>query len=126
MKQFALRIIRLSAAIPRTREGSVLGHQIVRSGTSVGANYREAQRASSPRHFITILETSLREADETDYWLELLCESGLIKPSRLGNLAQECRELIAILSATVRTAKRRLTKATSTRRIKSQIPNPKS
>jgi len=126
MKQFALRIIRLSAAIPRTREGNVLGHQIVRSGTSVGANYREAQRASSPRHFVTILETSLREADETDYWLELLSESELIKRSRLGSLAQECRELIAILSATVRTAKRRLTKSTRSSRLKSQIPNPKS
>jgi four helix bundle protein len=125
-KQFALRIIRLSSAIPRTREGNVLGHQILKSGTSVGANYREAQRASSPRHFVTILETSLREADETDYWLELLSESALMKPSRLGNLAQECRELIAILSATVRTAKRRLLKATSARRIKSQIPHPKS
>lgn len=125
-KQFALRIIRLSAAVPKTREGNVLGHQIVKSGTSVGANYREAQRASSTRHFVTILETALREADETDYWLELLSESELIKPSRLGNLVQECRELIAILSATVRTSKRRLSKTVPSSRLKSPIPNPKS
>ena len=125
-KQFALRIIRLSAAVPKTREGNVLGHQILKSGTSVGSNYREAQRASSPRHFVTILEIALREADETDYWLELLCESGIVKASRLGNLAKECRELIAILSVTVRTAKRRLKKTASSSRPKSQIPNPKS
>jgi four helix bundle protein len=123
-KQFALRIIRLSAAIPKSREGNVLGHQILRSGTSVGANYRESLRASSARHFVTIVETALREADETIYWLELLSESQLVKPARLGDLAQECRELIAILSATARTAKRRLEKTKVGRRAK--IPNPKS
>jgi four helix bundle protein len=125
-KQFALRIIRLSSALPRNREGNVLGHQILKSGTSVGANYRGALRASSPRHCVTIVETALREADETDYWLELLSESSLVKPSRLENLAQECRQLIAILSSTVRTAKRRLGKTTALRRATSQIPNPKS
>jgi four helix bundle protein len=125
-KQFALRVIRLSGAIPRTREGNVLGHQILKSGTSVGANYREAQRASSKRHFVTILETALREADETDYWMELLVESEIIKPARLAPLAKECRELIAILSATVSTAKRRLAKSNSQPKTKSPIPNPKS
>jgi four helix bundle protein len=125
-KQFALRIIGLSAAIPRTREGNVLGHQLLKSGTSVGANYREALRASSSRHFVTILETALREADETDYWLELLAESAVIKPLRLAPLAKECRELIAILSATVRTAKRRTDKNVIRSLPKSQIPNPKS
>jgi four helix bundle protein len=123
-KQFALRIIKLSCALPQTREGDVLGRQLLKSGTSVGANYREAQRASSRRHFVTILETALREADESDYWLELLSESGIIRPSRLALLANECRELVAILSATVRTTKRRMTKAP--RNPKSQIPNPKS
>jgi four helix bundle protein len=123
-KQFALRIIRLSSALPRTREGDVLGRQVLKSGTSVGANYRESLRASSRRHFMTIVETALREADETDYWLELLTESGLIRPGRLGPLARECRELVAILSATVRTTKRRMPKPGT--RAKSQIPNPKS
>jgi four helix bundle protein len=125
-KQFALRIIRLSCALPRTREGDVLGRQVLKSGTSVGANYRESLRASSRRHFVTILETALREADEADYWLELLTESGLVKASRLGPLARECRELVAILSATVRTTKRRMSKPTPGVRAKSQIPNPKS
>jgi len=125
-KQFALRIIRLSTAVPKTREGNVLGHQILKSGTSVGANYREAQRASAPRHFVTILETALREADETDYWLELLSDSETVKASRLGDLVKECRELIAILSATVRTSKIRVAKTASRSGTKSQIPNPQS
>src|SRR5262245_12520767 len=122
-KQFALRVIRLSSAIPRTREADVLARQIVKSGTSVGSNYREALRASSTRHFITIIETALREANETDYWLELLTQSGIVKASRLAPLADECRQVVAILSATARTAKRREKSAGKT---KSQIPNPKS
>lgn len=122
-KQFALRVIRLSSALPRNREADVLARQIVKSGTSVGANYREALRASSARHFITIIETALREADETDYWLELLTQSGIVKASRLTALADECRQLVAILSATVRTAKRNQKPQS---KKKSQIPNPKS
>jgi four helix bundle protein len=124
-KQFALRIVRLSAALPNHREADVLGRQVLKSGTSVGANYREALRASSRRHFTTILETALREADETDYWLELLLESSVVKPNRLRPLMAECKELVAILSATVRTTKRRAATDAGTR-TKSQIPNPKS
>jgi four helix bundle protein len=74
----------------------------------VGANYREALRASSKRHFISILETALREADETSYWLELLAESGIVKPALLGPLTEEANQLTAILAATVRTAKKTL------------------
>ena len=107
-KQFALRIVKLSAALPTTRLGDVLGRQILKSGTSVGANYREATRASSKRHFISTLQIALREADETMYWLELISESSLVKPSRLEPLTNECNELIAILVATVRSAKARL------------------
>lgn len=104
-KQFALRIIKLAASLPRDRVGDVIGRQIVKSGTSVGANYREALRASSKRQFTSTAEIALREADETLYWLELLTESGIVKPARLDALANECNELIAILAATVRTAK---------------------
>ncbi len=119
-KKFALRIIKLSSALPRKREADVLSRQVVRSGTSIGANYRESLRASSRRHFLTITETALREADETDYWLDLIAESGFLKPSLMGPIKQECRELVAILSATARTTRRR------TADSKSQIRNPKS
>ena len=107
MKQFALRIIKLAAALPRNRVGDVMGWQILRSGTSIGTNYSEAVRASSRKHFISIVEIATREAGETLYWLELLAESNTIKPTLLATLIQECNELAAILTATGRTAKRR-------------------
>lgn len=81
-KDFALRIVKLVAALPKDRHGDVLGRHLLKPGTSIGAHYREALRASSRKHFISILEIVLREADETQYWLELLSESGLIKPER--------------------------------------------
>ncbi len=107
MKQFALRIIKLAAALPRNRVGEVMGRQILRSGTSIGANYTEAIRASSRKHFISIVEIAAREAGETLYWLELLAESKTVKPVLLSALIHECNELTAILTATGRTAKRR-------------------
>ena len=106
-KQFALRIIRLVAALPKNRLGEVLGRQILRSGTSIGANYHEALRASSRKQFISTLQIVLREADETLYWLELILEAEGVKPSRLGPLIAECRELVAIFVATIRTSKGR-------------------
>jgi four helix bundle protein len=107
-KKLALRVIRLVASLPAGRVGDVLGRQLVKSGTSVGANYREACRASSRRHFVTTLEISAREADESLYWLELLSESALVKPSRLAALMAECNEIVAILTAACRTAKRKV------------------
>ena len=104
-KDFALRIIRLVAALPRNRVGDVLGRQILKSGTSVGANYREALRASSRRHFLSITEIVVREADETLYWLELLAESGSVKPARLSGLIQECGELLAIFAKTTKSVR---------------------
>ena len=71
-KAFALRIIRLYAALPKTTEAQVLGKQVLRSGTSVGAHYREAQRAKSNADFIGKIEGGLQELEETAYWLELL------------------------------------------------------
>jgi len=106
-KKFALRIIRLASKLPRDRVGDVMGRQVLKSGTSVGANYAEALRASSKRQFIAILEIAAREAGETLYWLELLAESGTVKRSLLADLIRECDELVAILTATGRTAKRR-------------------
>jgi four helix bundle protein len=104
-KKFALRIIRLSAALPKTRESDVLCRQVLRSGTSIGANYREAVRASSRRHFVSNLEICLREGDETIYWLELLIESEMVPKERLVDLLDECNQLVAILTATVRSTK---------------------
>lgn len=105
-KEFALRIVRLVAALPGGRIGDVLGRQLLRAGTSVGANYREALRASSKRHFTSLIEISLREADEALYWLELLAESTIVKPSRLNALMQECNELVSIFAATAKTSRR--------------------
>ena len=116
---FGLRIIKLVAALPKNRICDVLGRQTLKAGTSVGANYREALRTSSKRHFITTLEIAQREADETDYWLTLIQESGQIGEQRLQPLRQECHELIVILTASIRTAKRRPP-------LKSAIKNPKS
>jgi len=105
-KRFALRIISLVSRLPNNRIGDVLGRQILKSGTSVGANYAEATRASSRRHFISILEIGAREAAETLYWLQLLAESKTVKPERLADLTDECNQLLAILTASGRTAKR--------------------
>lgn len=73
-KQFALRVVRLVAKLPKNDVGNVIGKQVLRSGTSIGANYREAIRSSTKKHFTSILVTALREADETLYWLELLSD----------------------------------------------------
>jgi four helix bundle protein len=105
-KAFALRTIKLAAAMPKNRIGDTIGRQVLKSGTSIGANWREACRASSKRHFVTTSEICLREADETLYWLELLSESNLVKPARLDSLKDECNQLVAIFAATVKKAKR--------------------
>ncbi|QDU54117.1 four helix bundle protein [Aeoliella mucimassa] len=118
-KSFALRIIRLSAALPKSREADILGRQLLRSGTSIGANYREALRASSKRHFISTLEICLREGDETIYWLELLADSEIFTQKKLSNLIDECNQLVAILTATVKSAKSNNTKSPANRQTKS-------
>ncbi len=104
-KSFALRIIRLVAKLPKSDVGRVIGRQLLRSGTSIGANYREAARSGTKKHFTSIMIIALREADETLYWLELLADSETIKPELLTDLVDECRQLVAILSASVRTAR---------------------
>src|SRR5437764_418797 len=106
-KAFALRIIRMYTALPQSRVAGVLGHQALRSGTSVGANYREGYRSRSTAEAISKFEVALQELDETSYWLELLIESGTISARRLQSLLQETEELTAILVTSVRTMKRR-------------------
>jgi four helix bundle protein len=104
-KKFALRIIRLASNLPKSDVARVIGRQVLRSGTSIGANYREASRSSTKRHFTSTLTVALREADETLYWLELLAESETMKPELLTDLVDECRQLVAILSASVKKAR---------------------
>ncbi|MEI6514809.1 MAG: four helix bundle protein [bacterium] len=96
-KEFAGRIIRLYVTLPpNRREVQVVGHQMLRSGTSVGANYREASRARSDAEFVSKIELCIQEADETLYWLELLCDECGIHDDRVAWLEKEANELISI------------------------------
>ncbi len=104
-KAFALRIIKLYSALPRTTEAQVIGKQLLRSGTSVGAHYREARRAKSDADFISKMEGGLQELDETAYWLELLGEATIVKSGRLKPLLNEVEELIAIFVTMVKKVK---------------------
>ncbi|MBI1311028.1 four helix bundle protein [bacterium] len=106
-KQFALRIIRLQSALPKNDVGRVIGNQVLRSGTSVAANLREASRARSDAEFIAKLGIVEQELDETALWLELLVESGTVSGTRLESLQQEADELIRVIVASIKTAKRK-------------------
>ena len=104
-KAFALRVIKLVDAMPRSLAAQVIGKQLLRSATSVGANYRAACRAQSHAEFAAKLSIVVGEADETVYWLELLRESRLLKPERLAKILKEANELVAIAVASRKTAK---------------------
>ena len=97
-KEFALRVIRMYSALPKLAEAQVLGKQVLRSGTSVGANYREANRARSKPEFIAKIGDCLKELDETAYWLELLAESSIVPDAKLAALRDECDQLLAIFT----------------------------
>ena len=105
-KVFALRILKLVDALPKTTAGRALASQIVRSGTSVAANYRAACRAKSTADFIAKMGIVEEEADETLFWLELLEESELVTAAKLTAIKQEANELIAITVASIKTARR--------------------
>jgi four helix bundle protein len=100
--QYGIRIVRLYRALPKKTEAQVMGKQLLRSGTSVGANYHEACRARSDAEFVAKLNLSLQELDETDYWLELLTATGLMPSERLAPLRDETHQLIAILTTIVK------------------------
>jgi four helix bundle protein len=104
-KNFALRVVRLFVSLPRSTEAQVLGKQLLRSATSVGANYREASRARSKAEFIAKCGDCLREVDETAYWLELLVESNLVAAEKLQPLRAESDELTAIFITVLKRAK---------------------
>jgi four helix bundle protein len=104
-KAFALRIIRMSQALPRTREANVINNQILRSATSMAANYRSAGRSRSKAEFVAKIGVVVEEADETIFWLELLADSGIVRPKKLEHIENEANQLLSIFSASRRTAK---------------------
>jgi four helix bundle protein len=105
-KRFALQIVKLYQNLPRSGEAQVIGNQVLRSGTSVGAQYREACRAKSPADFVNRMGGSLKELDETAYWLELLTEAEIVPAARLADLQKETNELMAIFVSSINTSKR--------------------
>ena len=104
---FALRVIRMFVALPKTEEAMVMGKQALRSGTSVGANFREAHRSRSKAEFIAKIGDCLKELDETSYWLELLTRSGTVSAPKLESLQDETQQLLAILTTISKNAKNR-------------------
>ncbi len=106
-KTFALQIVRLYSSLPRRVETQVIGKQVLRSGTSVGAQYREAKRARSTAEFVSKLGGSIQELEETIYWLELLVEGELVSGSYVADVRCEAEELMAILVSSVKTVKQR-------------------
>ena len=103
---FALRVIRMFVALPKTEEAMVMGKQALRSGTSVGANFREAHRSRSKAEFIAKVGDCLKELDETSYWLELLTRSGIVPAPKLESLQDETNQLLAILTTISKNAKK--------------------
>jgi four helix bundle protein len=104
-KTFALRVIRMSQALPQTREANVISQQVLRSATGMAANYRAAGRSRSKAEFIAKMGIVVEEADETVFWLEMLVDSGLIAANKLDKLQAEANELLAIFAASRGTAR---------------------
>ena len=105
-KQFALQVIQFCERLPKDETSRVLGRQLLRSGTAVGANYRAACLAESKPAFISKLADVLEETDESGFWIELLLDSGKVKAEQVGPLLQEAKELVAISISSINTAKR--------------------
>jgi len=104
-KQFAIRIVAVVRSLPRSREGDVVGKQLLRCGTAVAANYRAVCRARSKAEFVSKMNIVVEEADETVFWLELLGDTGVVAAGKLTLLLKEANELLAICAASLRTAK---------------------
>ena len=105
--EFALRVIRLYVSLPKSTEAQVIGKQVLRSGTSIGAHYREGHRAKSDADLIHKFETALQELDETDYWLDLLVKAGIVPAQKVETLIKETNELLAIFTTIVTKIKKR-------------------
>ena len=120
-KAFALDVVRAVEDLPRGRTSDVVGKQLLRAGTSVGANYRAACRARSRKEFVAKMGIVEEEADEAQFWLELIVERGMLDESRVGPLRSEAAQVVAIAVASIRTARR-----TPRANPKSAIRNPQS
>src|SRR6266540_3933134 len=116
-RAIGLRVIRLVESLPKTRTADVIGRQLLRSGTSIGANYRAACRGVSRADVVSKLGDVEEEADESIYWLELLIDSGIVSERKLRSLMKEIDEILAMTVASIRTMRRR--------NPKSKIQNPK-
>lgn len=130
-KAFALRCIRLTEALPKSPIGRVIAGQLLRCATSVGANYRSACRARSRLDFIAKLRIVEEECDEALYWMELLLDSGQVKPARLRDLMEETEAILSLVVASIKTARARAASANRNGRRpvsnpQSSIPNPQS
>ncbi|MGA2631380.1 MAG: four helix bundle protein [Terriglobia bacterium] len=106
-KQFAIRVVKMVQRLPKTDEARTMGRQLLRSGTSVAANYRAVGRARSKAEFIAKMGVVVEEADETVFWLELLIDTGIVRKDQTQELLGESNELLAIFAASHRTAKSR-------------------
>jgi four helix bundle protein len=104
-KQFAIRIVKLFRSLPRTEDARIMGKQILRSGTSVAANYRAVCRARSKAEFVAKIGVVVEEADETVFWLELLVETEIVRESKMKSLLLEVNEFLAIFAASQYTAR---------------------
>ena len=104
-KNFAIRIINLSKFLNNEKKEYTLSNQILRSGTSIGANIKEANYAQTKKEFIAKMQISLKEASETEYWLELLFATDFISENQFKSLSNECSELIKLLISTLKTSK---------------------
>lgn len=107
-KSFALRIVQMYAQLPKTTEAQVMGKQVLRSGMSAGANYREAYRSRSDAEFVAKIGDCLKELDETEYWLELLVESEIVTSAKMADLLDETNQLIAILTTIAKNTKQKI------------------
>jgi four helix bundle protein len=124
-KDFALNIVQFVTSLPKNKVADALGYQVLKSGTSVGANYREANRAESHDDFIHKIGIVEKEASESEYWLELLEKSHIGDAEDIGKLLRECRELIAIFTAIGKTAKARRIRSRQAKNSQLEIRNPK-
>ncbi len=104
-KAFAVRIIKLYQYLTEEKKEYILSKQVLRCGTSIGANIKESIRAQSTADFLAKMQISLKEASETEYWLELLAETDYITEKASKSLLQDCRELIKIITSIVKTSK---------------------
>jgi four helix bundle protein len=104
-KGFAIRVIRLAGSLPETSTGRIIGRQLIRSGTSVGANYRAACRARSTAEFISRMGIVEEECDETLYWMEIIAETGIINRNRLDELIGEANEILSMVVSSIKTAR---------------------